>query len=154
MSINHVAVSGNLTRDPELRSTASGTQVMNFSVAVNDRRRNQQTGEWEDHPNYIDCVVFGARAQRLSTILHKGGKVAIQGKLRQNTWNDQQTGQRRSKIEVMVDDIDLMQQRGTGRGGYQTNPQPTPQQSQAYQQPAPEPTYRQARLVGSDDAPF
>ena len=62
MSINRVNISGNLTRDPELRSTAGGTQILSFGVAVNDRRRNAQTGEWEDVPNFIDCVVFGQRA--------------------------------------------------------------------------------------------
>ena len=59
MSINRVNISGNLTRDPELRATASGTQVLSFGVAVNDRRRNPQTGEWEDYPNFVDCTMFG-----------------------------------------------------------------------------------------------
>ena len=63
MSINRVIISGNLTRDPELRSTASGLPVLGFGVAVNDRRKNQQTGEWEDYPNFIDCTMFGARAE-------------------------------------------------------------------------------------------
>ena len=61
MSINRVIISGNLTRDPELRSTASGLPVLGFGVAVNDRRKNQQTGEWEDYPNFIDCTMFGDR---------------------------------------------------------------------------------------------
>ena len=65
MSINRVIISGNLTRDPELRSTASGLPVLGFGVAVNDRRKNQQTGEWEDYPNFIDCTMFGARAESL-----------------------------------------------------------------------------------------
>ena len=69
MSINRVNISGNLTRDPELRSTAGGTQILSFGVAVNDRRRNAQTGEWEDVPNFIDCVVFGQRADALSRFL-------------------------------------------------------------------------------------
>ena len=59
MNINHVTISGNLTRDPELRMTAGGTQVLSFGVAVNDRRRNPQTGEWEEYPNFIDCTMFG-----------------------------------------------------------------------------------------------
>lgn len=79
MSINRAVVSGNLTRDPELRATPGGTQVLGFGVAVNDRRRNQQTGEWEDYPNFIDCTMFGNRAEALSRILRKGMKVAIEG---------------------------------------------------------------------------
>ena len=79
MSINRVIISGNLTRDPETRQTASGMPVLGFGVAVNDRRRNQQTGEWEDYPNFIDCTMFGARAQAVSKFLSKGSKVAIEG---------------------------------------------------------------------------
>ena len=86
MSINRVLISGNLTRDPEIRVTAGGTQILSFGVAVNDRRRNQQTGEWEDYPNFVDCVMFGARAEAVSRFLSKGSKVAIEGKLRYSSW--------------------------------------------------------------------
>lgn len=131
MSINRVMITGNLTRDAEIRATQSGTQVANFGVAVNDRRRNQQ-GNWEDVPNFIDCVLFGARAQTLSQRLLKGQKVAIEGKLRYSSWQAQD-GSRRSKIEVIVDDIDLMTQ-PRQQGGY--TPQMPPQQPQfATEQP-------------------
>lgn len=86
MSINRVNISGNLTRDPELRVTASGTQVLSFGVAVNDRRRNPQTGEWEDYPNFVDCTMFGTRAEAVRRYLSKGSKVAIEGKLRYSSW--------------------------------------------------------------------
>lgn len=109
MSINRVIISGNLTRDPELRATASGMPVLGFGVAVNDRRRNQQTGEWEDYPNFIDCTMFGARAQSVSRFLSKGNKVAIEGKLRWSQW--ERDGQKRSKIEVIVDEIEFMTSR-------------------------------------------
>lgn len=112
MSINRVIISGNLTRDPELRSTASGLPVLGFGVAVNDRRKNQQTGEWEDYPNFIDCTVFGARAESLSRFLSKGVKVAIEGKLRWSQW--ERDGQKRSKIEVIVDELEFMTSRGDG----------------------------------------
>ena len=82
MAINRVNISGNLTRDPELRSTASGTSVLWFCVAVNDRRKNPQTGEWEDYPNFVECTMFGTRAEAVSRYLSKGSKVAIEGKLR------------------------------------------------------------------------
>ena len=75
MSVNRVAISGNLTRDPELRSTQSGMHILNFGIAVNDRRRNNATGEWEDYANFIDCVLFGNRAEWLARDLHKGKKV-------------------------------------------------------------------------------
>ena len=106
MSINRVAITGNLTRDPELRTTATGNPVLGFGVAVNDRRKNQQTGEWEDYPNFIDCTMFGARAQSISRFLSKGSKVAIEGKLRWSQW--ERDGQKRSKIEVIIDEIEFM----------------------------------------------
>ena len=106
MSINRVNITGNLTREAALRSSASGMQVLGFGVAVNDRRKNQQSGEWEDYPNFIDCTMFGNRAESLSKLLSKGGKVAIEGKLRYSSW--EKDGQKRSKLEVIVDEIELM----------------------------------------------
>ena len=116
-NINRVAISGNLTRDPDMRSTAGGTTVMGFSVAVNDRRRNAQTGEYEDVPNFIDCSMFGARAEGLAPYLKKGMKVAVEGKLRYSAW--ERDGQRRSKLEVIVDEIEFMAQRTGGQQGQQ-----------------------------------
>lgn len=133
MSINRVNISGNLTRDPELRTTAGGTAVLTFGVAVNDRRRNPQTGEWEDYPNYIDCVVFGNRAEPLSRFLSKGSKVAIEGKLRWSQW--ERDGQKRSKIEVIVDEVEFMSSRQGqgGQGGYQSQGGYQPQSQGGYQ---------------------
>ena len=111
MSINRVNISGNLTRGCELRATASGTQVLGFGVAVNDRRKNSQTGEWEDYPNFVDCTMFGTRAEAISRYLSKGTKVAIEGKLRYSSWEDKNGGGRRSKLEVIVDEIEFMSRR-------------------------------------------
>lgn len=136
MSFNRVDISGNLTRDPELRATPAGTQVLHFGVAVNDRRRNQQSGEWEDHPNFVDCVVFGNRAESMSRILRKGMKVAIDGRLRYSSW--EKDGQRRSKLEVVVEEIELMSQNPNVQQAQQRAPQDYA--PQAYQQaPAPQP---------------
>jgi single-strand DNA-binding protein len=117
MSINRVNITGNLTRDPELRSTGSGMSVLQMGVAVNDRRKNPQTGEWEDSPNFIDVVMFGTRAESVSRFLSKGSKVAIEGKLRWSSWEDKTTGAKRSKVEVVADDIEFMSSRGEGGGG-------------------------------------
>ena len=126
MSINRVVISGNLTRDPELRSTSGGTAVLNLGVAVNDRRKNQQTGEWEDYANFIDCVMFGTRAEAISRYLTKGTKVAIEGKLRYRSWENQQ-GEKRSKVEVTVDEIEFMSSRDSGGGaGPVSDPGPSP----------------------------
>ena len=157
MSINRVNISGNLTRDPELRATAGGTQVLSFGVAVNDRRKNPQTGDWEDSPNFVDCTMFGTRAEAVSRYLSKGTKVAIEGKLRYSSW--ERDGQRRSKLEVIVDEIEFMS-RGSqgGQGGYGQNggnsygggyaPAPAPQAAPAPVQAPP------AVDVYDEDIPF
>lgn len=146
MSINRVVVSGNLTRDPELRVTPGGTQVLGFGVAVNDRRRNQQTGEWEDYPNFIDCTMFGNRAEALSRILRKGMKVAIEGKLRYSSWKDKNGGVRRSKVEIIPDEVVLMSQNPNGQQAQQYAPQGYQQQYAPQQAPrayAPQPAPQQ-----------
>lgn len=153
MSINRVIISGNLTRDPELRQTAGGTAVLGLGVAVNDRRKNQQTGEWEDYPNFIDCTMFGARAEAVSRFLSKGSKVAIEGKLRWSQW--ERDGQKRSKIEVIVDEIELMSRQGLGSEPVYSAPQPAqggaPQQQQMSGMPAP---VEQSYSVYDEDLPF
>ncbi len=106
MSINRVIISGNLTRNAELRNTASGTAVCNFTVAVNERRKNNQTGDWEDYANFIDCVMFGNRAENISPYLEKGKKVAVEGKLSWSQW--EKDGQTRSKVEINVQEIEFM----------------------------------------------
>lgn len=120
MSINSVCISGFLTRDPELRATAAGTQVLSFGIAVNDRRKNPQTGEWEDYPNYIDCTMFGTRAEAVGRYISKGSKVAIEGKLRYSSW--ERDGQKRSKLEVIVDEIEFMSKGQNGQQQYSPAP--------------------------------
>lgn len=149
MALNMVAISGNLTRDPEMHATKSGMAIMSLSVAVNERAKNPQTGEWEDRPNFVDCVLFGTRAERLSAYLSKGAKVSVQGKLRYSSW--EKDGQRRSKLEVVVDELEFMSR----RDGAQQQAQPAPQWSapQAYQAP-PATTPQQAPDVYDSDIPF
>ena len=116
MRKNRVRIRGNVTSEHERSSTARGMAVMGFGVAVNDRRKNQQTGEWEDYPNFIDCTMFGARAESLSRYLGKGTKVAIEGKLRWSQW--EREGQKRSKIEVIVDELEFMSSRNSDSSSY------------------------------------
>lgn len=106
--INRVCLSGNLTRDPEIKSAQSGTQILSFGIAVNDRRKNSQTGEWGDYPNFIDCVMFGTRAESVSRFISKGSRVTIEGKLHYNSWTTD-SGDKRSKLEVVVDNVVFMQ---------------------------------------------
>ena len=149
MSINRVIISGNLTRDPELRMTSGGTQVLSLGVAVNDRRRNAQTGEWEDYPNFVDCTMFGTRAEAVSRYLSKGSKVAIEGKLRYSSW--ERDGQRRSKLEVIVDEIEFMSRGGQGQGMGHPAPAPMQSASRATQAPVQAPPEVD---VYDEDIPF
>ena len=124
MSINKAIVSGNLTRDAELRSTAGGMSVANFSIAVNERLKNSQTGEWEDRPNFLDCTMFGKRAESLSRYLLKGTKVAVEGRLRWSQWENKD-GEKRAKVEIVVDEVELM----AGREKAEPTPQKAVQHS-------------------------
>lgn len=127
--LNTVSIGGNLCRDAELRATASGMAVLTFSVAVNESRKNQQTGEYEDYPNYVDCTMFGRRAESVSRYLTKGTYVALTGRLHQNRWQNKD-GQNRSKLEVTVDNIHFKslrldsdeydQQQAEAQGDYET----------------------------------
>ena len=107
MSINRATISGNLTRDAELKAAASGTQILTFTVAVNERRK---VGEnWEDYPNFVGCVMFGTRAEKLAQWLTKGTKVCVEGKLHFSSWED--NGAKRSKLEIIADEIEFMSKR-------------------------------------------
>lgn len=114
MSINRVVVTGNLTRDPELRQ-AGTTTVLQFGIAVNDRKKNAQTDQWEDVPNFFDVLVWGARGESLARFLRKGLKVAVSGRLHWNQWQTSE-GEKRSKVEIVADDIEFL----TARGDNQT----------------------------------
>ena len=107
MSLNSVNIPGNLTRDIELRQTQSGYSIGAISVAVNDRRKNPQTEEWEDKPNFVECTLFGKRAEGLAPYLKKGQKVGINGKLDWQQW-EAQDGSKRSMLKVIVNDLELL----------------------------------------------
>lgn len=107
MSINRVTISGNLTRDAELRYTQKGKAVSKFSVAMNDGYKDKETGEWLAKVSYIDCTLFGNRAEALDAYLKKGLKVCVAGKLDQQTWVDKTTSQNRSKHQILVDEIEM-----------------------------------------------
>jgi single-strand DNA-binding protein len=115
-NVNVVVVTGNLTRDPELRSTPSGTPVCKLRVAVNSRRKNA-SGEWEDKPNYFDVTVWGAQGENCATYLSKGRPVAIEGRLDWREWETQE-GQKRQAVEIIANSVQFL---GSRDGGGQSN---------------------------------
>lgn len=105
MAINRVNIMGNLTRDGELRKFEGGASVLSFGVAVNEKRHNPQTNEWEDCPVFVDCAVFGKRAEALAPYLTKGQKVSIDGKLRYHSW--MKNDEKRHALSVVVAELEF-----------------------------------------------
>jgi single-strand DNA-binding protein len=115
-NINIVAITGNLTRDPELRSTPSGTSVCKLRVAVNSRRKDGQTGEWIDKPNYFDVTVWGAQGENCANYLSKGRPVAVEGRLDWREWEAQDGSGKRQAIEIIANSVQFLGSRDQGGG--------------------------------------
>ena len=115
-NINRVVLVGNLTRDPELKSLPSGSSVCDLRMAVNFRRKNQQTGEWIEEPNYFTVSVFGAQGENCARFLTKGRAVAIDGRLRWRQW-DAQDGTKREAVDIVADTVQFIGPREEGAGG-------------------------------------
>jgi single-strand DNA-binding protein len=115
-NINRVVLTGNLTRDPELRSTPSGMSVCSLRIASNTRRKNQATGEWEDKPNFFDVTVWGAQGENCARFLSKGRPVALDGRLEWREW-ETQDGNKRQSVEIVADAVQFLGGRDDGNGG-------------------------------------
>ena len=114
-NINSVVVTGNLTRDPELRHLNSGTAVCKLRIAVNTRRKNGD-GEWVDKPNYFDVTVWGAQGENCSTYLSKGRPVAVQGRLEWREWQND-NGDKRQAVEIIAESVQFLGSRDGSGGG-------------------------------------
>ena len=114
-AINRVVLVGNLTRDPELRHTPSGTAVCNLRLAVNTRRKDE-TGQWVDKPNYFDVTVWGNQGERCAQYLSKGRPVAVDGRLEWREWETPE-GNKRQAVDVVADTVQFLGSRADGDGG-------------------------------------
>jgi single-strand DNA-binding protein len=171
---NRIILVGNLTRDPQLRYLPSQMAVVDFGLAVNHRFKTK-TGEDRDEVCFIDCSCFGRGAEVINQYCQKGRPLLVEGRLKLDTWDDKQTGQKRSKHTVVVDNFQLMGGRGDapGGGGYQSGgdessqapPQrapnraasarpPTQQSQQPQQSPPPEQPFGEEQQFKEDDIPF
>jgi single-strand DNA-binding protein len=126
-NLNKVMLIGRLTRDPELRSFSNGGRVAKFGFAVNNRKKNAQTGQWEDVPVWLDCEAYnrgesGTLADRVERFLRKGSQIYLEGHLQLDEWEDKTTGQKRNKLKIVVDVMELLDTR-SGDGG--EGPRPT-----------------------------
>jgi len=109
-SINQVTLMGNLTRDPELRQTPNGQSVCSFSLALN-RSYKDQSGEWQEATDYIDIVAWANLGERVAQYLTKGRRCLVVGRLQSRSW--EQEGQKRSKVEVLAQDVTFLDSRGS-----------------------------------------
>src|SRR6201992_1542605 len=123
-NVNVVVITGNLTKDPELRHTGGGTAVCELRVAVNSRRKNGQTGEWEDKPNFFDVTVWGAQGENCANYLAKGRPVAIEGRLDWREWEAKDGGGKRQAVQIVANTVQFLGSRdgggapnGNGGGG-------------------------------------
>jgi single-strand DNA-binding protein len=114
-NLNRVIITGNLTRDPELRSLPSGTSVCKLRVAVNSRRKDSASGEWVDKPNYFDVTVWGAQGENCATYLSKGRPVAVDGRLDWREW-EAQDGSKRQSVEIIADAVQFLGSRDSSPG--------------------------------------
>src|ERR1700758_5668309 len=117
-NINRVVLTGNLTRDPELRSTPSGTPVCSLRLACNGRRKNNETNQWEDQPNYFDITVWGAQGENCHRYLSKGRGVAIDGRLQWREFTDKD-GNKRQAVDIVAENVQFL---GGGNGDGQGTP--------------------------------
>lgn len=116
-NINRVILTGNLTRDPELRSIpSSGNSVCSLRIACNTRRKDSSTGDWVDKPNYFDVTIFGRQGENASQYLSKGRPVAIDGRLEWREWQDKE-GNNRQSVEIVADNVQFLGGREEGGGG-------------------------------------
>jgi len=120
-NVNVVVITGNLTRDPELRHTGGGTAVCELRVAVNSRRKDGNTGEWMDKPNFFDVVVWGAQGENCATYLQKGRPVAIEGRLDWREWEAKEGGGKRQAVQIIANTVQFLGSRDGGGGGGQGN---------------------------------
>ncbi len=114
-NVNVVVITGNLTRDPELRHLGSGTAVCKLRVAVNSRRKDQ-SGNWVDKPNYFDVTVWGAQGENCANYLSKGRPVAVEGRLDWREWEDQ-GGNKRQSVEIIANTVQFLGSRDGSGGG-------------------------------------
>jgi len=145
-NINRVVLTGNLTRDPELRTTQSGTSVCSLRIACNTRRKDA-SGQWVDKPNYFDVTVWGAQGENCAQYLSKGRPVAVDGRLEWSEW-EAQDGGKRSKVEVVADTVQFLGSRGdggeSGGGGFRQTAEIKPEPVEAFTGAA----------ASDDDIPF
>ncbi len=151
-SVNKVILLGNVGKDPEIRSTPGGTMVANFTLATSERQKDAQ-GNWQDRTEWHNLVAFGRTAEIIRDYVKKGSKLFIEGKIQTRSWDDKESGQKRYRTEIIVNDLSLLSSREEGAGGYSRS---GPASSPGYDQRTPSGTdeFAQAAEISDEDIPF
>ena len=157
-SVNKVILLGNVGKDPEISSTPSGTMVATFGLATSDRFQDPQ-GNWQDRTEWHNLVAFKRTAEIIRDYVKKGSKLYVEGRLRTSNWEDKQSGQKRYKTEIIVNDLSLLSGRDEGRAAADTTGRPFAVRRPASTSDARHPragrtTYAQQPEISDDDIPF
>src|SRR6218665_1090058 len=153
-NLNKVMLIGNLTRDPELRYTPKGTAVADIALAIN-RVWNNEQGQKQEETTFVDITLWGRQAELAQQYLTKGRGAYVEGRLQMDTWDDKQTGQKRSKLKVVAESLQFLPDAKGGSGGHipqggsQSSSRPPQQQRPQGASAAPPEDYSD-----EDDIPF
>ncbi len=155
-SVNKVILLGNVGKDPEIRSTAGGTMVANFTLATSDRQKDAQ-GNWQDRTEWHNLVAFTRTAEIIRDYVKKGSKLYVEGKIQTRSWDDKESGQKKYRTEIIVNDLSLLSGRDEGSsGGYSSRAASSSSSTASFDQrpPATQDTYAQSAEISDDDIPF
>ena len=153
-SVNKVILLGNVGKDPEIRTTGSGAMVANFTLATSDRFQDAQ-GNWQDRTEWHSLVAFKRTAEIVRDYVKKGSKLYIEGKIQTRSWDDKETGAKKYRTEILVNDLSLLSGREDG-GGYSraAGSGSTASSSMDQRPPATSDDYAQSAEISDDDIPF
>jgi single-strand DNA-binding protein len=150
-SVNKVILLGNVGKDPEIKSTASGVAVATFSIATSERFKDK-SGNWQDRTEWHNLVAYQRTAEIVRDYVKKGSKLYIEGRLQTSSWDDKTTGQKKYRTEIIIHDLSLLSGRGEGEGGGGGNYSRA--NTASFDQSAPAQDYSQATEITDDDIPF
>jgi single-strand DNA-binding protein len=155
-SVNKVILLGNVGKDPEIRSTGGGTMVANFTLATSDRQKDAQ-GNWQDRTEWHNLVAFTRLAEIVRDYVKKGSKLYIEGKIQTRSWDDKETGVKKYRTEIIVNDLSLLSGRDdtSGGGGYsRSSSASNAAVNEDQRHPAGQDDFAQSAEISDDDIPF
>jgi single-strand DNA-binding protein len=150
-SVNKVILLGNVGKDPEIRSTAGGNMVANLTLATSDRQKDAQ-GNWQDRTEWHNLVAFQRTAEIIRDYVKKGSKLYVEGKIQTRSWDDKESGQKRYRTEIIVNDLSLLS--GKEEGGSSSYGQRSGNTASFDQRPASGDDYASQTEITDDDIPF